>query len=238
MFIFYDPDLNEHTDFLDRESSHHAIRVLRLNKGEMVRVTDGHGSMARVEIIEANPEQCSIRIRELVHSYRKRPYHLHVALAPTKSSDRFEWFLEKATEIGIDEITPLLCDHSERKQIRHERSVKILQTAMLQAGHAFLPVLHPMARFQDFLKVQQGHAMYIAHCKSAGLPHLVQKTKPGEDAIVFIGPEGDFSEAEIARARQQGALDVSLGSSRLRTETAGLVACHTFEIINHASQQG
>ena len=234
MHFFLIDDLKGQTTCLDRESSHHAIRVLRLRHGQRIHITNGLGLMAEAEITGSDPDRCGIQIIRLQHQYNKRPYHLHVAIAPTKSADRFEWFLEKATEIGIDAVTPILCDRSERKSVRHDRSIKIIQTAMLQAGHAFQPVLNAMIPLREFLSERNHIPMYMAHCKSEQTNHLVHMIRPGEDGIVLIGPEGDFSDLEIDFARKQGARDTSLGISRLRTETAGLVACHTYGIMNQS----
>jgi 16S rRNA (uracil1498-N3)-methyltransferase len=232
MQVFFDPDLSAQTVRMNREASHHAVRVLRLREGHHVRITNGRGTMAESVVLDPDPEGCTIQIRTLHHNYQKRPYHVHVAMAPPKSQDRYEWFLEKATEIGVDEITPILCDHSERKRTRQDRSERILQAAMLQAGHAFLPVVHALQPFREFIQDRASGPLFIAHCQSRATLPLCRSIRAGMNGIVLIGPEGDFSEDEIDFARKHGAQEVRLGNARFRTETAGLIACHTFSLIN------
>ncbi|MFT5892575.1 MAG: 16S rRNA (uracil1498-N3)-methyltransferase, partial [Dokdonia sp.] len=161
------------------------------------------------------------------------PYKLHIAIAPTKLNDRFEWFLEKSTEIGITEITPIICDHSERKQIKEERFKKIVQSAMKQSLQAHLPVLHPMTTLKDFIASQpQAHLSCIAHCEEGEKSPLTKELTAAKDILILIGPEGDFSSQEITQAVSKGYKEITLGNSRLRTETAGIVACHSIAFLH------
>ena len=161
------------------------------------------------------------------------PYHLHIAIAPTKNMDRLEWFVEKATEIGISEITPLLCRYSERKVVKLERINKIIVSAMKQSKKSLLPQLNEMISFNDFIKKCEGHDnCFIAHCYNQNKQSLSQLYLKGNDATIVIGPEGDFSEEEVESALKNGFSPITLGESRLRTETAGIVACHTIQLLN------
>ena len=162
----------------------------------------------------------------------KRSYNVHLAVAPTKMNDRYEWFLEKATEIGIDTITPILCDHSERKIIKHERFEKILHSATKQSLQTYLPKLNSSVSFKDFLKQEFSGQQFIAHCEESDRKSLKQVLQASEDVTILIGPEGDFSVKEIEMALQHNFIPVTLGETRLRTETAAIAACHTVSLIN------
>ncbi|PIF06425.1 MAG: 16S rRNA (uracil(1498)-N(3))-methyltransferase [Draconibacterium sp.] len=232
MQLFYSTEVIGNEIILDEFESKHAIRVLRLSKGDEVFVVDGRGGYYRAEISVANVKSCRLSIRQHVRDYEKRGYRLHIGIAPPKSIDRFEWFLEKATEIGVDEITPLLCDHSERKNLKPERLQKILISAMKQSLKAYLPVLHPMVSFNQFISCCIADNRFIAHCYAGKKPHLKEKTMKGCNNVILIGPEGDFSEKEVDQAKKQGFGEVALGKSRLRTETAGIVACNIVNLGN------
>ena len=233
MQLFYSATLTteSNTYTLPKEESKHVIRVLRKKEGDSIQLTNGQGYLFTGIIEIANPNKCKLTL----DSYRyqnPRDYKLHLAVAPTKLNDRFEWFLEKATEIGITEITPLLCDHSERKVIKEERFLKILQSAMKQSLHYHLPTLHPLTTFDDFVKKNEEPLTFIAHCEDLKKDSLKNHLKPKMSYTILIGPEGDFSSSEIHSALQNGITPVSLGDSRLRTETAAIVACHSVAFIN------
>jgi 16S rRNA (uracil1498-N3)-methyltransferase len=232
MQLFYVPEIKGNEIILDETESKHAIRVLRLNAGDKVQVVDGKGSFYLAEITQPHPKKCRLAILETKKEFEKRQFKLHIAIAPTKNNDRFEWFLEKATEIGIGEITPLLCEHSERKTIKPDRMEKILVSAMKQSVKAYLPKLNPLVSFNDFIKLNVVSHKFIAHCNNGEKPHLKNEIKKEENVLILIGPEGDFSPEEVEQARRNGFREISLGPSRLRTETAGVVACHIVNLVN------
>jgi 16S rRNA (uracil1498-N3)-methyltransferase len=232
MQLFYASNVLGNEIVLDETESKHAIRVLRLNAGDKVQVVDGGGGFYTAEIAESHPKKCKLSILESHEKFGKRKFKLHIAIAPTKNNDRFEWFLEKATEIGIDEITPILCEHSERKTIKPDRLEKILISAMKQSVKAYLPKLKPMVPFNDFIHKNDASQKYIAHCNDGEKPHLKNEIEKKENVIILIGPEGDFSMEEVEEAKINGFREISLGPSRLRTETAGVVACHIVNLVN------
>lgn len=231
MQLFYTPDILL-TNELPEEEAKHAVRVLRLTEGSELLLTDGKGSFYKAVIEQANPKHCAVTILEQWQQPALWNFNLHIAVAPTKNIDRMEWFCEKATEIGVNTITCLSCRYSERKEIKTARLEKILVSAMKQSQKATLPVLQGMTAFKDFVNQPFDGRKFIAHCEEGEKPLLKQLYKPGENALILIGPEGDFSPEEIALATQQGFEPISLGESRLRTETAALVACHTFHVMN------
>lgn len=235
MQLFYNPNLSENTKEItfDKEESRHIIKVLRMKEGDSFKITNGKGSFFDAEIINANPKGCLVKILS-EETHKPLPYQLHLAVAPTKLNDRYEWFLEKATEIGISEITPIICDHSERKIIKPERYEKILQSAMKQSLKAYLPVLNEAVSFKDFLNSENhSDAMkYIAHCEETDKKSLKSTLLPNKKITILIGPEGDFSSEEIELSKNLGYTPVTLGDSRLRTETAAIVACHSVAFIN------
>ncbi len=231
MYLFYVPDIDKRQE-LNEEESQHCVRVLRLSAGDNILLTDGRGSTYEARIVNPHPKHCSFEIVSRQEQVNKRPYRLHIGIAPTKNIERLEWMIEKCVEIGIDEITPLLCRFSERKIIKPERLEKIMVSAAKQSLKAYMPVLHDMCSFEEFVKTHNKGQRYIAHCYEQDKRLLQKEIKPQEDLVVLIGPEGDFSEQEVASALAVGYVPVSLGSSRLRTETAGVVACHTAALIN------
>lgn len=231
MHVFFTPDIKKITYQLSPEESKHAIKVLRMAPGDEVCMIDGKGGMYFGIIDEANPKAAVIRVIEKIEQYGRKNYRLHIAIAPTKSNDRMEWFLEKVTEIGIDEITPLLCERSERRKIKSERFDKIILSAMKQSVKAYQPVLNPLTKFNQFIEQQHEGEKLIAHCTDTPKPSLKSKTKNSQQFVILIGPEGDFTPDEIRKAQEHGFHDVHLGKSRLRTETAGIVACHTINIF-------
>lgn len=234
MQLFYTPNI-EKTDkhiIFPKDESRHIAKVLRKNQGDILKVTNGKGCLFTAEIIEANPKQCLAKIIK-VEEEASKPYRLHLVVAPTKMNDRYEWFLEKATEIGIDEITPIICDHSERKTIKLNRYERVLQSAMKQSLHYSLPMLNEAISFSEFITTEIKGQKFIAHCEE-DIPRISLKNeaKVKEKVTILIGPEGDFSPEEIKLALENEWRAVSLGDSRLRTETAAIVACHTIALIN------
>lgn len=232
MQLFYVPHITKNEIVLDEAESKHAIRVLRLNAGDKVQIVDGKGGFYTAEITEPQPKKCKLIITESTREFGKRNFSLHMAIAPTKNNDRFEWFLEKATEIGIGEITPLLCERSERKTVKPERLEKVLISAMKQSVKAFLPKMNPMTPLGEFLEESIASQKFIAHCNEGNKNHLKNEIIAKGSVMVLIGPEGDFSSEEVEQAEKSGFVSVSLGNSRLRTETAGVVACHIVNLAN------
>ena len=232
MKLFYIPEVSGDLITPNAAESKHMIKVLRLNQGDRVQVVDGKGGFYEAEIINANPKKCVLSVIHTQREFGKRNYRLHIAIAPTKNTDRFEWFLEKSTELGIDEITPVLCDHSERKVIKPERLTKIMISAMKQSIKAYLPKLNPLIPFSILADSAAEKNKYIAHCTDGDKPHLKDISGANQDALIMIGPEGDFSPEEIAQAKNKGFAEVTLGKSRLRTETAGVAACHIINLAN------
>ena len=232
MQLFYVPHITKNEIVLDEAESKHVIRVLRLNAGDKVQIVDGKGGFYTAEITEPQPKKCKLIITESTREFGKRNFSLHMAIAPTKNNDRFEWFLEKATEIGIGEITPLLCERSERKTVKPERLEKVLISAMKQSVKAFLPKMNPMTPLGEFLEESIASQKFIAHCNEGNKNHLKNEIIAKGSVMVLIGPEGDFSSEEVEQAEKSGFVSVSLGNSRLRTETAGVVACHIVNLAN------
>lgn len=231
MQIFYTPDIALRAE-LPEEEAGHCIRVLRLTEGDEILLTDGKGMFYKAAISRAHPKHCEVDILESWQQPALWNFQLHIAVAPTKNIDRMEWFAEKATEIGIDAITCLNCRFSERKEVKPARLEKILVSAMKQSQKATLPVLTGMTDFRTFVTQPFDGRKFIAHCEEGDKKLLKQLYQPGENALVLIGPEGDFSPEEIELALKNGFLPISLGESRLRTETAALVACHTIHVLN------
>ena len=234
MQLFYKPDLDSSYMqlFLSEEESKHVVRVLRKKEGDLLEITNGKGTRFTAEILESNPKKCLLEVRES-HKKPQPPYEFHLAIAPTKTNDRFEWFLEKATEIGVSRITPLLCDRSERKQVKLERYEKIIVSAMKQSLRDYKPVLNPITRFDEFILQEKEGAGFIAHCAEGEKSEFKRVVQPDHSLTLLIGPEGDFSPDEISCALQRGYSPVSLGSNRLRTETAGIVACAIVAMRNN-----
>ena len=233
MQLFYNPSISEDTiDFtFDKEESKHIVKVLRKKDGDILFVTNGLGFLFTTKIVLAIESKCTVAIVSF-EKYNKLPFHLHLAVAPTKMNDRFEWFLEKATEIGVSEITPIICEHSERKFIKNERFEKIIASAMKQSNQYYLPKLNEPIVFKDFLKQEFSGKRFIAHCEETDKTLLKDVLKPKSDVTILIGPEGDFSVKEIQLALDTRFIPVSLGHTRLRTETAAIVACHSVVFMN------
>jgi 16S rRNA (uracil1498-N3)-methyltransferase len=214
---------------LSAEESKHATKVLRKKEGDILNFTDGKGYFYKAKITVADTRKCRLQVVSSEQKEKQHNYHLHIAIAPTKNMDRFEWFLEKATEIGIDEITPIICSRSERKVIKTERCNRILLSAMKQSLKFHLPKLNEAISLNDFIKQDFEGTKYIAHCEEGNKTELKEKKKE-KRTLILIGPEGDFSPTEIEMALQNQFKAVSLGTSRLRTETAGIIAAHTINI--------
>ena len=214
---------------LTAEESKHAIKVLRKKEGDMLNFTDGKGNLFIAEITIADNRKTSVRIIKSEQKPKQHNYHLHIAISPTKNMDRFEWFLEKATEIGIDEITPIICSRSERKILKKERCNRIMLSSMKQSLKFHLPKLNEAIDLKEFLKQDFNGNKYIAHCEKTEKVAL-KDAELKENTLILIGPEGDFSLNEIEIALQNTFKAVSLGTSRLRTETAGIVAVHTLNL--------
>lgn len=236
MHLFYTPLLQPGMEafMLDEGESKHAVRVLRLAEGDEVHLIDGKGGYYEAAILDAHPKRVVLQIRAVHEDFQPLPYQLHIAIAPTKNMERIEWFVEKATEIGISEITPLICDRSERKEIKTERLEKVAIAAMKQSQKARLPLIHQPVRFSTFaqgLSAAVGKR-FIAHCEDGPKGWINQETASGDPIMVLIGPEGDFSPEEIRLARAQGFLPISLGEARLRTETAGVAVCMEVSLLN------
>ena len=221
----------ENEIILSSEESKHTTKVLRKKYGDVLEFTDGKGNFYKAEITVADSRKCRLKIVSSEQKGKQHNYHLHIAIAPTKNMDRFEWFLEKATEIGIDEITPIICSRSERKVIKTQRCNRILLSAMKQSLKFHLPKLNEAISFQEFTNQNFEGRKYIAHCEKSDKLEL-RKENAAERTLILIGPEGDFSTTEIEMALQNQFKAVSLGTSRLRTETAGIVAVHTININN------
>ncbi|HSV89112.1 MAG TPA: 16S rRNA (uracil(1498)-N(3))-methyltransferase [Bacteroidales bacterium] len=216
---------------LSEEESYHAARVLRLGVGQQLLITNGRGDWCKGSLIVCNHKECLVEITEK-GSKPQRPVNLHLALAPTKNIDRFEWFLEKATECGIDEITPIFCDFSERTSIKPDRLKKILISAMKQSLRAYLPVLNPEIKFKAFIQKDFKAVKMIAHCKNGSRNGIAEHYLPGQNALLLIGPEGDFSDDEVQAALNKGYQPVTMGQYRLRTETAALAGCVQLNLMN------
>ena len=233
MQLFYNISLNESTEnfSFDKEESKHIIKVLRKRDGDILHVTNGLGFLFETKITLASDNKCTV---EILSFTKKDPskFYLHLAVAPTKMNDRYEWFLEKATEIGIQEITPIICDRSERKVVNMDRFEKIILSALKQSNELYLPKLNPAITFKEFVAQENKGQKLIAHCEETDKKTLKSVLQPNQDVTLLIGPEGDFSEKEINLALENHFQPVSLGNTRLRTETAAIVACHSIAFFN------
>ena len=233
MPLFYTPDIAGTTHVLPEEESKHCVRVLRLAQGDTVHLTDGRGAWHTARITAASPKRCEVEVIDTQLDYGRRPYFLTMAVAPTKNNDRYEWFLEKATEIGIDRIIPLESARSERRTCKTERGNKLIESAMKQSLKAYHPQLDKLTPFAGVVQTPFDGDKFIAHCEaSPDKKNLREVLRPGADTLVLIGPEGDFSPQEIRLAREHGFQEISLGTSRLRTETAALAVCFAAALMN------
>ncbi|MFC6999609.1 16S rRNA (uracil(1498)-N(3))-methyltransferase [Rufibacter roseus] len=236
MNLFYTPNLQPNmTEYvLSEEESKHCSRVLRLGVGDKVQLIDGRGGFFEAEISDAAPKKTKLRILNYTSDQDKRSFRIHIAVAPTKNMDRMEWFVEKAVELGIDEISLLQCARSERKNINLDRLEKIAISAMKQSMKSYLPKINELTRYEDFIsqRFSQNEHKFIAHLVEGQERFSLAKSITGYGTYtILIGPEGDFSPEEVEQALQAGFKPVTLGSSRLRTETAALAACHTIHVV-------
>jgi 16S rRNA (uracil1498-N3)-methyltransferase len=219
---------------MDENESRHSIRVLRMVKGDKVNLIDGKGNLYEGIINDPDPTGCQVAIIGITRNFERRGYRLHIAISPVKNQDRFEWFVEKSVEIGVDEITPVICRNTEKHGMKRERLNNIIISAMKQSVKAFRPVLNESVTFNEFINSDHSGIRMIAHCSSGLIRNKIDQVyKKSQDAVILIGPEGDFSEAEINLASDKGFQSVHFGSSRLRTETAGIAACHSVYLINN-----
>ncbi|SMC73778.1 16S rRNA (uracil(1498)-N(3))-methyltransferase [Pedobacter africanus] len=233
MHVFYTPDISADAYLLNEEESRHCTKVLRLGLGAQVYLIDGVGGLYKAEITGETKKNVALRIIETQREYNKRRQHLHIAVAPTKNIDRLEWFLEKATEIGIEEITPVICERSERKVVKEDRLYKVITSAVKQSLQAYHPVLNPQIALADFLKQNSNSTKMIAHClDNEPRQYMCEVIQPAQGYTVLIGPEGDFTPREIEMALQAGYKPLTLGNTRLRTETAALAACFEANYLN------
>lgn len=233
MQLFYNPDISEKTEqiIFSKDESKHIVKVLRRKVGDVLNITNGKGWLFNAKISNTDIQNCVAKITSKTFQPKKN-YQLHLAVAPTKMNDRYEWFLEKATEIGVDVIIPVICDQSERKVIKVDRFEKILQSAMKQSLNCYLPKLNEAISFKEFIGQSFKGQLFIAHCAEMDKKSLKQQLKANNDITILIGPEGDFSVKEIEMAIQNKFIPVTLGNTRLRTETAAIVACHSVAFIN------
>lgn len=218
---------------LDEEASRHCIQVLRMNSGDALRLTDGRGLLAEAEILDAHKKHCSVRLLSVLTTSRPENCRFALAIAFTKSKDRNEWLLEKLTECGIQDIYPIVTEHSERDKFNHERYEKVMISALIQSQQSFLPILHPVSKFADFLKDSDALSAgqkFVAHCIEGNTDKrpFLDRLQPGQSCLMLVGPEGDFSPAEVNACLASGFIPVHLGNNRLRTETAGLYTCMVY----------
>jgi 16S rRNA (uracil1498-N3)-methyltransferase len=232
MQIFYTPDIKDDLYILNEEESRHCIKVLRLQKGDTVNLVDGFGAFYTAEITDPHPKKTSLHVLNKQTEFGKRNHFLHLAVAPTKNIERFEWFLEKATEIGIDEITPIICDRSERKEVKTERLNKIITSAVKQSIKAYHPRLNEPVKLQTFVSSLNSSQNFIAHCNSGEKSALKDILLTEADYTILIGPEGDFTPDEVIMAINNGCTPITFGDARLRTETAALEACFEVNFLN------
>ena len=232
MNVFYVPQCStESSVVMDETESNHCVRVLRLRNGDNISIIDGSGGIHTAQILDAHPKKCNVQILTSEHFLPTKP-HLHIAIAPTKNIERLEWFVEKCVEIGISEITPIYCQKSERRNVNMERLEKVLVSAMKQSMQLYKPTLNSPLPISKFLESKLSDLKYIAYCEGENRQLLKKCYTSGNDVVIMIGPEGDFSKEEVQIALNNSFIAVSLGTSRLRTETAGVVACHTIKLLN------
>jgi 16S rRNA (uracil1498-N3)-methyltransferase len=232
MNLFYSPHIEGDVFLLDEKESKHAIRVLRLERGDQVVLIDGVGGWYEATIVDDHPKRCLLKIEKHHPEYQPLSYQLHLAVSPTKNMDRFEWFLEKATEIGITQITPLLCHRTERKQLKEERLERILVSAMKQSLKAYLPVLNAPMKMDEFLAIEREGTKGIAHCYPTDRKEIIDLDRTGSYTLL-VGPEGDFTDEEVEKAIQTGYIPFHLGQSRLRTETAAVYVTTAVQLLSH-----
>ena len=233
MQVFYAPDISGKSHALDENESKHIVRVMRMKRGDPVKVIDGKGNMYEGAIAEPDQKRCIIEVHSVHRDFERRNYRLHIAISPLKNPERFEWFVEKAVEIGIDEITPLICKNTEKTGIKRDRIRNIIISAMKQSLKAMEPIINLPVNFPDFISAKHDGILMIAHCHSEMKRKKISDAyQKGENAVILIGPEGDFSRDETVAAMSNFFTQIHFGTSRLRTETAGIAACHSIYFIN------
>jgi 16S rRNA (uracil1498-N3)-methyltransferase len=230
---FYHPEVMNGDTVLSKDESFHCIKVLRYQEGDDIEIFDGNGGIYQAKIIEGNPSKCQFKIISATHA-EPDPYHLHLAIAPTKNTDRMEWMIEKCVEVGLHEISFLLCTNSERSRLRTDRLEKKMIAAMKQSRHPYATTIHErMMDFNEFLsKLPEDSVRHICHVPVAQTATHLKDTVKNKKYVVLVGPEGDFTKNEIKASLSSEFMPTSLGNSRLRTETAGLIACHTLALIH------
>lgn len=229
---FYHTNLNADPLLLEGQEAQHALKVLRMQTGDQLELFDGLGKVAVATIINQNKRSCHLQVLALNHEPRSHAYQVHLVVAPVKSFDRFAWLIEKATEVGVASITPLITANSERRQLNQEKVEAVVLAAMKQSRQVWMPILHPAISFQQWMKVRPSGQVFIAHCRDSHRTSLAGNYLKGEDVYLLIGPEGDFTEPEVSLATNMGCTPVSLGTQRLRTETAALQALMHIHFIN------
>lgn len=231
--LYYAPEITAPSFQLNADESKHLIRVLKMKMGDMLQFTDGKGIIYTCKILDDNVKRCEIEILNSEPGSDKRSFYLQISVAPTKNISRFEWFLEKATEIGIDRIMPFKSEHSERKEVKIDRLNRVITAAMKQSLKSFHPQLDEIIKFQKMIEMPFDGKKFIATLEDEKTPELSKVYQPEENAWILIGPEGDFSPKEIEDAKSNGFIPVKLGPYRLRTETAAVAACHTINLLNY-----
>lgn len=233
MQLFYLPDLSKKQKVADfsKEESKHIYKVLRKKIGDDLQITNGKNTLFKGTISTISKSNCSVTIKQVIEK-KSLPYSLHIGISLLKSNERFEWFLEKASEIGITEITPLICNRTEKKFINENRFKKILVSSMKQSLKTHLPKLNSVSNLRDFIEIKHNEDLFIAHCNESEKELLIKSINPKSSYLILIGPEGDFTNEEVKKCNNKKFQNVSLGDTRLRAETAGIVACHTISIAN------
>ena len=233
MQLFFNEELDKNSKnfTFDSGESKHIVKVLRGKVNDQLKITNGKGLFFTARITTSDPKSCSVEIIKVKKDYPKKHW-LHMAVAPTKMNDRYEWFLEKATEIGVHEITPIICKRSERKVVKLDRYKKVVQAAMKQSFQSYLPKINEPVSLTEFLEESRKGLLFMAHCEDSERFELKRSVAPDNPVTILIGPEGDFTPSEIKNAAKRGYLSVSMGDNRLRTETAAIVACTTVALIN------
>ncbi len=234
MQLFYAPDIVPPHHTLSEEESKHCVRVLRLGVGDELHLTDGRGNLYRCRVSDPNPKRCAVEVVETFAEYGKMPYSITLAVAPTKNIERFEWFLEKATEVGVTRIVPVECDHSERRIIKYDRELRVITSAVKQSLKAYHPILDELTPLRRLIAAPFDGSKFIAHCEDNASErlYLASEIRKNENILILIGPEGDFSPEEINFALENGFRPVTLGPQRLRTETAAVAAAMMAAVVN------
>lgn len=222
---------------LSEEESTHLVRVLRMKSGTDLRITDGKGKLYHAVLIDAHPKKAMLEVGELLEVKTVQPAYIHLAIAPTKNMDRLEWFIEKVVELGVHEISLFSSFHSERRNLRMDRLEKVALSALKQSKNTFLPIINPLLSFNEFITREFAGQRFIAYIDEKPGPTLSNVLQTASDVVVLIGPEGDFSKEEVSLALENGFQSVSLGDSRLRTETAGVFACSVVHIVNQLNNK-